>query len=503
MSRKNRIELFKAFRRQGIIEYNREQAAKAVPQYQGERKRRKYFALERCSSCNATISKRFFSRHKQLCKKRNDIAEVIGIPVTKYDVQDTTLKLSDNFKSKILGKLWDDDVGKMVRKDPTILYVGQKLYRKLCHKKEKVSTLRTQVRTEMRMLATIYIEFKSMDYDKEERFYNSMDLFCRENFDTLCDCIDNLTRKEDKSLKSGQRKNMYYMLVRSGKRLRDKLFQEKKDDLSSELNSFIRLLKSNEDTLLSNALYNLEKAKLKKSRKPSQLPLEEDIKIIYDYIQKKLKELCSEFTYWTSSTFVEVRNLAMTRLTLLNARRGGEAGRLQIEDWEEAEKDGWIDKQRLNKLSEADQMLVRSLKIAFQAGKGNSHLVSLLIPNDSAPALRKLSDKDARAASGVLKDNTFVFASTQQSELNFSGWHALKEVCKNLKLKKPNLINATNNRHRVSTLYAALEIPEHERDLFFKHMGHSKIMNETRYQCPLAVQGITKVGRELLRIEGG
>ena len=187
----------------------------------------------------------------------------------------------------------------------------------------------------MRMLATIYMNFKYFE-GIQETHNNCLDLFSRENFDFLSDSIENMTRLEDKGLKSGQRKKLYYMLKHSGKRLRDKLFQEKQDALSNELNSFLRILKSNQDILLSNALYNLEKAKLKNTRKSAQLPLEEDIKGIYLYIQQAMETLCSEYHYWSASSFVELRNLVMSRLTLLNARRGGEVGRLQIEDWKEA-----------------------------------------------------------------------------------------------------------------------------------------------------------------------
>ena len=64
-------------------------------------------------------------------------------------------------------------------------------------------------------------------------------------------------------------------------------------------------------------------------------------------------------------------------------------------------------------------------------------------------------------------------------------------------------MNATNNRHRVSTDYAALNLPEKERQLFFKHMGHSAAMNEDTYQTPLALTGITKLGPNLMGIGRG
>ena len=167
-----------------------------------------------------------------------------------------------------------------------------------------------------------------------------------------------------------------------------------------------------------------------------------------------MNEVLDEFELWTAASFVELRNNALTRLTLMNGRRGGEVGRLLISEWKEAESDNWLDPQRLNHLNEGEKMLVNAMKITYMAGKGNRHVVSLLIPKDTVPALRKLADMKVREESGVANSNKFVFASTQYSNYDGSGWHAFKNICSNLKLKKPELLNATKNRHRVSTLCA-------------------------------------------------
>lgn len=52
-------------------------------------------------------------------------------------------------------------------------------------------------------------------------------------------------------------------------------------------------------------------------------------------------------------------------------------------------------------------------------------------------------------------------------------------------------------RHLTSTSFAALEVPEHDRNLFYKHMGHSAEMNAKVYQCPPGLQEVTVVGKFL------
>ena len=78
----------------------------------------------------------------------------------------------------------------------------------------------------------------------------------------------------------------------------------------------LRCLKSNLGVIVSSAQYSLEKARLLKTRKPCKLPLEEDIKLLHTYILKRLKLLTDEYAFPSFDIFVELRNLALTHLTL-------------------------------------------------------------------------------------------------------------------------------------------------------------------------------------------
>lgn len=45
-------------------------------------------------------------------------------------------------------------------------------------------------------------------------------------------------------------------------------------------------------------------------------------------------------------------------------------------------------------------------------------------------------------------------------------------------------------RHYIATEYALLDVSQSDRELFYKHMGHSESMNEHIYHCPPAVREI-------------
>ena len=86
--------------------------------------------------------------------------------------------------------------------------------------------------------------------------------------------------------------------------------------------------------------------------------------------------------------------------------------------------------------------------------------------------------------------------ASQHNECYESAWTDQHDVC-----ELPSIINATNQRGRISTMYARLEVAEEDRAYFFKHMGHSEHVNVGTYQRPLPVLAMTKVGAELANID--
>ena len=65
------------------------------------------------------------------------------------------------------------------------------------------------------------------------------------------------------------------------------------------------------------------------------------------------------------------------------------------------------------------------------------------------------------------------------------------------------MITATKQRHRVSTIFAALDLPQFERDSFFEHMGYGEDINTNVYQAPPAIKELVVVGKHLTNIDEG
>ena len=180
---------------------------------------------------------------------------------------------------------------------------------------------------------------------------------------------------------------------------------------------------------------------------------------------------------------------------------GGEPARLTIQDWVQAERNEWIDAQRMKDLDELDRVLVKSLNISFMAGKSNNHFVPVLIPEDTLSAIKKVVSKEFRKLTGVSPEYKFFFDSVKGSKGHVSGWDVVHNMfTASLKITRGS--KCDKNRHRISTLFAALDVSEEGRRLFYSHMGHSENVNHDVYQASLAIQ-VTKVGKHLMTIDKG
>ena len=49
-------------------------------------------------------------------------------------------------------------------------------------------------------------------------------------------------------------------------------------------------------------------------------------------------------------------------------------------------------------------------------------------------------------------------------------------------------------------MLACLNLPKHETKRFYTHKGHLEDVNKDVYQTPLAIMGITKLGKQLTRL---
>ena len=173
--------------------------------------------------------------------------------------------------------------------------------------------------------------------------------------------------------------------------------------------------------------------------------------------------------------FVELRNLLCSRVSLFNGRRGGEPARTKIEQF--LNRDKCVRKDDFDKLSEEDRLFVNQNSIMVLVGKGNK-LVTCIMPPECIKGIEIFCDETNRNLAGILPENQYIFASTNRFTMcHIDGWKATSAVCAQAGITIAQ-INVTNQRGRLSTIYAGQELPPQERELFYQHLGHTKEVNK-------------------------
>nr|XP_054771810.1 uncharacterized protein LOC129279772 [Lytechinus pictus] len=509
LPKKEQLRAFGEFKKQGILQRNRKCAKEEEePAYQRERCTGRKDALLICGICKGFYAKKYFSRHHKMCRGDTAIPPS-SVSVSLLSTDPNTEISCQGFASEILSRIKDDEIGEMCKTDPVIRNIGMRLWERVKRKIDKKNEVRKSVRTNMRRLAALYLTFKEAhevhNSDKELKEDNAGDLFDRTNFQVLVESVGIFTLDKDtQELKPGLKIGVYYLLKKAATITKATYLANAQDDKATEIDKFLEVLKLNENFVFGDATYSLNKNRQTKLRKPQQLPLKQDVEKLRTHTLQKVEAMVNDkHLFWDRHQFVRLRDLTVSRLTLFNARRGGEPCRLKIEEWQDAENGVWVDQQMAEEVTDPiEKQLLDQLKICYQTGKGNNHLVSVLFPKDTFAAMRTLCDPEVRSTAQINVANPYIFASTKGSEEHFSGWHALNNVCENAGMENKEQLNATRNRHRISTIYAALELPPEEQALFYKHMGHSEDINKNVYQTPMAIQEITKVGRTLQKIDG-
>lgn len=489
MSSKSQKDAFKVFISMGILKTNTEESGKQNPKFERIRQGKSTKDLVMCENCKTFIKRKSMARHSKSCDlpKKCISVDLLSTP---------SIETSEDFKENVLATLRNDTIGQICKKDPTILIFGYWRYQKV-KSNDNIIGSRDSVRRQMRSLAHLYAVF--LNYEGIEMQYsNARDMFTTKNFGKLREAIKVYCQNGD-DLKAGLKHNLHFTLIAAAKILKAIAYTQDEVGESKVFEKFLSVIDLYKDVIFGDAALKLKRNVDTKIRKPQELPLEAEVTTFRDYTQKNITTLMRNPN--KTATFITLRNTICARLTLFNGRRGGEPARLTIKDLKNGLHDKWIDHQRVDWLDDVEKKLLDQMKITHFPGKNNK-LVPLFFPRDTIEPLWQLIDSNVRESNGIPSENEYVFASTGGSKRYVSGWSCINEICKLLNLGSSNKINATNNRHRVSTVYSLMDINETERRIFYNHMGHSKEMNEKRYQCPQSMKAL-KVGKFFLDMDDG
>ena len=393
------------------------------------------------------------------------------------------------YKVNIIDRFHKDDVGEICRTDLVVLLTGKKLWARSVKKE------RTVIMGEMRLLANLIHLFRTESKNEKA---SGLDVLDYKQFNVLEKVIVTLCAK-DIGQKAGLKVRIGFALKKAVNIMKGYFVMKSQFDKEQDLSRFIDVLNLEWSFIFYSAQVECEMRR-GGLRKPEAMPLDEDIETLRKFLLQEMKNGMTQFDIWDKHNFISMRNVILARITMFNARRGGEPSRLTLSEWKDACKGAWIDPTLIQKVDDPmEKYLIDNLKLAYQSGKGRK-LVPVLFPMDTIEPITKLLLE--RINCNVSTENTYLFPNTGQSTDHASGYHCLRSVVDRCPgLKQPRLLIADKFRHRVSTIFSRLDIPEEQRSHFYRHMGHSETVNKNVYQCPLAVTEITQVGNFLNSID--
>ena len=451
-----------------------------------------------CSECGAVIARANFNSHRSRCTFKTKSSNILPTPIAVLNAS-----CNDAFTTDVLDRITNDEEGKICKTDKLCLLVGKVLYQTACSKGPKKPGCRNQLMRNVRRLASLFLNVQNAAAEQKVVIQKVEEIFNRKHFDFLETAVIRMSEKEDGGQKHGLKLSLGYLLKKVCTILKGTLLTTPgNDDKASEVDKFLDVLKLKWPLIFGDAEYEAHMRRQDVLRKPCQMPDEADLQLLRDFTVRELARFTADkYKFLGKSEYIFLRSLAISRLTLFNARRGGEPARLTLAEWEDAKAGVWLDKRAVNKLDYIDKSIIQRLKVCYQSGKGNGKVVPVTIPQDTEPALHLLADPESRKAANIHPKNTFLFAHENLSLDHANGTYSLQVVCR--KAGVNSKITATSVRHRASTLYAALELPEEDRRYFYQHMGHSEEMNRNVYQCPPAVAEVTRVGSFLEWLDNG
>ena len=485
---KDQMRAFASMRKKGIYQQNvilAEQREELI------RERRQGSSITlMCSGCRGFYDKKNIFKHKRLCSK-SESENPIGVNIHKASENALGLELSQEFMEQVVDRFRNDEVGHLCKSDFLILLLGKKSWAKSVKKERKVTM------NEMRMFGHLILAFREQSGIDNASGIDILDI---SKFESLEKAILQLSGNSENT-KDGLRVRLGFLLKHAAKVLRGYFITQGKFTEEKAIVRFLNVLQLQWDFIFYNAQVACE-ARREGLRKPCAMPIKDDVDTLRRFTISEMNSMLDEpYDFWDDALFVKLRNLIVCRLTLFNARRSGEPARLTLREWTDAIRDAWIDPEMKEQIEDPqERLLVKDMKLAYQAGKGSRKLVPVLFPKDTLEPITKLLVE--RNNCSIHPENVYLFPNTKNSLDHASGYHCLKSAVKQVpNLIKPNLLIADKFRHQVSTIFASFELPTQQQHSFIRHMGHSESINRNVYQCPMALQEITKVGKLLSKID--
>jgi len=295
--------------------------------------------LRVCQECKGYYGNKYFSKHKCIVDQPEPVKPILLGKETK-----------DSDFEQILTRFRDGEIDDTCRTNKTIKMIGYRLFCLRRHETGKQDEVRKVVMAEIRELAKLFQAFK--DLVGEE--VTVEDMFARANLAELVQAINSVATNNGTE-KHGQKLFIDAVILRSVKTRNGHYSESMQDEKRKELKFFKAAYKHKSSEIFPKARQTSIQNSLEKARKPENIPSEKNLKELKQFMDTETKNVVRTYQI---TRYSYLRSLFVARLTLYNARRGEEAARMQIREWEDAVKGTWVPEDQITQ-DPAEQFLIR------------------------------------------------------------------------------------------------------------------------------------------------
>ncbi|XP_069109189.1 LOW QUALITY PROTEIN: uncharacterized protein [Argopecten irradians] len=448
-----------------------------------------------CEDCLGFFLKSNLWRHRRVCSLRKNDTHMKHLRSEANLLLPASVDVCDALQKKVIGHMKADKVTQVVRNDATIIRLGEKLFQKHGH----LPHLFVYVSQKMRELGRFLLSAREVDTD-----INSLaDVLKPEKFPTvlkstrhLCgySCSENKFSNPSLALKIGHLLKKCAMIQKAN------ALMTEDTSLGSKSDAFLSLCEMEwTDSVSGMALQTLSTAKMNKGQ---LLPLTEDIKKVQEYLKEKSSNLTESLKKtFTKETWNTLNQVTLARLVLFNRRRGGEAERITLKDYQERQKSGSCLKDIEESLSPMEKALCSTFERVEIRGK-RGRIVPVLLTTTLQKSIECLMKY--RDAAGVHVDNKYVFPRSSFDSLNpIRSADCLRRFGREAKLTVPENLTSTQLRKHVATVSQVLNLTKNDLENIAGFFRHDIAVHRSFYRLPQETLQVARMGRLLTAFDNG
>ncbi|XP_063061964.1 uncharacterized protein LOC134454738 isoform X2 [Engraulis encrasicolus] len=446
-----------------------------------------------CLNCQGLFKRKFLWKHMQRC----NLARRCGTPAPGKNRVQALCAFAQPVPEGVNQMLWkvisvmtQDDITDTIKRDPSIIKMGEHLYNKVGSDPSKHQYIRQKLREVGRLLL----------YSKEVGHLKTMsDFVIPANFPHVVSAVRHVSgfsaEKNNFRIPS-----LALKLGHSLKKIADIIECEAMISGEKETVQNARNFKQIYDTkwnecISSSALRTLTDAKY---NAPQLLPFTDDVRKLHLYLDDKQKENVRKLSAVVSQkNWASLAKGTLAQIILFNRRREGEVSKMPLTAFTSRDASS-MHPDVEEALNEVEKKLCGHFQRVEIRGKCGRKVAILLTP----PMVQSMELLVETRNSCFPDENQYMFGRPG-TQSHFKGSDCIRIFAQNCGAKHPERLSSTKLRKHIATMSKVLNLTDTDMDLLVEFLGHDIRVHKKFYRLPEGTLQLAKITKILTALETG